>query len=222
LKEYSELIFLYVNNNQAEFMKKIITLTIGLSMTLSTQAHMLWLERGTDMQTHAFFGEYSEQLKETHQGALKSFNQAKAIQSRKTFSPQMQQDHLLYATQGQTDVQLSHELIYGESLLSYHAKSGRQNLKAESELDIVPTQINSNTFTVLYQGKAAADVEVTVFSPQFWLKKYTTNSQGQITIATPWKGQYVIEVGKEADKAGKLNQQVYKKQYLVTTLSFVY
>ena len=203
-------------------MKKMIALTLGLSMTLSTQAHMLWLERGTDMQTHAFFGEYSEQLKETHQGALKSFNQAKAIQSRKTFSPQMQQDHLLYATQGQTDVQLSHELIYGESLLSYHAKSGRQNLKAESELDIVPTQINSNTFTVLYQGKPAADVEVTVFSPQFWLKKYTTNSQGQITIATPWKGQYIIEVGKEADKAGKLNQQVYKKQYLVTTLSFVH
>lgn len=200
----------------------MIALTLGLSMTLSTQAHMLWLERGTDMQTHAFFGEYSEQLKETHQGALKSFNQAKAIQSRKTFSPQMQQDHLLYATQGQTDVQLSHELIYGESLLSYHAKSGRQNLKAESELDIVPTQINSNTFTVLYQGKPAADVEVTVFSPQFWLKKYTTNSQGQITIATPWKGQYIIEVGKEADKAGKLNQQVYKKQYLVTTLSFVH
>ncbi|WP_455603224.1 DUF4198 domain-containing protein [Acinetobacter pecorum] len=203
-------------------MKKMIALTIGLSMTLSTQAHMLWLERGTDMQTHAFFGEYSEQLKETQQGALKSFNQAKAVQSRKTFSPQMQQDHLLYATQGQTDVQLSHELIYGESLLSYHAKSGRQNLKAESELDIVPTQINSNTFTVMYQGKPAAGVEITVFSPQFWLKKYTTNSQGQITIATPWKGQYVIEVGKEADKAEKLNQQAYKKQYLVTTLSFVH
>ncbi len=207
---------------QVKQMKKMIALTIGLSMTLSTQAHMLWLERGTDMQTHAFFGEYSEQLKETQQGALKSFNQAKAVQSRKTFSPQMQQDHLLYATQGQTDVQLSHELIYGESLLSYHAKSGRQNLKAESELDIVPTQINSNTFTVMYQGKPAAGVEITVFSPQFWLKKYTTNSQGQITIATPWKGQYVIEVGKEADKAEKLNQQAYKKQYLVTTLSFVH
>ncbi len=203
-------------------MKKMIALTLGLSMTLSAQAHMLWLERGTNQQTHAFFGEYSEQLKETQQGALKSFNQAKAVQAKKTFSPQMQQDHLLYATQGQTDVQLTHELIYGESLLSYHAKSCRQNLKAESQLDIVPTQINSNTFTVLYQGKAVADVEVTVFSPQFWLKKYTTNGQGQITIATPWKGQYVIEVGKEADKAGKLNQQVYKKQYLVTTLSFVH
>ncbi len=63
----------------------MIALTLGLSMTLSAQAHMLWLERGTDMQTHAFFGEYSEQLKETQQGALKSFNQAKAVQAKKTF-----------------------------------------------------------------------------------------------------------------------------------------
>src|SRR5690606_39792791 len=46
----------------------------------------------------------------------------------------------------QADVELYHELIYGESLLSYHAKSGRQNLKADSELDIVPVQPNSNTF----------------------------------------------------------------------------
>lgn len=203
-------------------MKKIITLTIGLSMVLSTQAHMLWLERASDAKTHAFFGEYSEQLKETQEGALKSFSQAKAIQTKKQFSPQLHKDHLVYSTKDQADVQLHHELIYGESLLSYHAKSGRQNLKADSELDIVPVQPNSNTFTVMYQGKPTADVKVTVYSPQHWLKNYTTNNQGQINIATPWKGQYVLEVSQEIDKTGKLNQQVYKKQYLVTTLSFVH
>lgn len=203
-------------------MKKIIALTLGLSFTLTAQAHMLWLERGPNAQTHAFFGEYSEQLKETQDGALKSFHQVKAVQAKKIFSPQLKQDHLLYSTQDPADVQASHELIYGEALLTYHAKAGRQNLKAESELDIVPTQLNGNSFTVLFQGKPAADVEVTVFSPQYWLKKYTTNEQGQITIVTPWKGQYVLEVGKEADKAGQFNQQAYKKQYLVTTLSFIH
>jgi len=203
-------------------MKKMIALTMGLSMSLSAQAHMLWLERGPNAQTYAFFGEYSEQLKETQEGALKSFNQAKVVQAKKIFSPQLQQDHLVYATQDQADVKLSHELIYGESLLSYHAKAGRQNLKAESELDIIPAQRNSNTFTVLYQGKPAADLEVTVFSPQYWLKKYTTNSQGQITVATPWKGKYMLEVAKELDQAGTFNQQAYKKQYFVTTLSFVH
>src|SRR5690606_21916417 len=100
-------------------MKKMIALTLGLSMTLSAQAHMLWLERDTDKQTHAFFGEYSEQRKEPQQGALTSFRQAKAVQAKKTFRPHMQQDHLLYATQGQTDVQLRHGWSYGESLLSY-------------------------------------------------------------------------------------------------------
>jgi ABC-type Co2+ transport system, periplasmic component len=163
-------------------MKKIITLTIGLSLTLSAQAHMLWLERASDAKTHAFFGEYSEQLKETQEGALKSFSQAKAIQTKKQFSPQLHQDHLVYSTKDQADVQLHHELIYGESLLSYHAKSGRQNLKADSELDIVPVQPNSNTFTVMYQGKPAADVKVTVYSPQHWLKNYTTNNQAKLIL----------------------------------------
>ena len=37
----------------------MIALTMGLSMSLSAQAHMLWLERGPNAQTYAFFGEYS-------------------------------------------------------------------------------------------------------------------------------------------------------------------
>lgn len=203
-------------------MKKIIALTLGLSAALSAQAHMLWLERGTDNQTHAFFGEYSDQLKDTQDSALKSFNIATAIQDKQKLKAKVEHDHLSYATKGTADVQLSNELIYGESLLTYHAKAGRQNLKAESELDIVPTQINSNTFTVFYQGKPVSGVELTVFSPQYWEKKYTTNQQGQVKVETPWKGQYVIEISKEADKAGKLNQQAYKKQYLVTSLSFIH
>ena len=51
-------------------------------MTLSTQAHMLWLERASDAKHMHSFGEYSEQLKETQEGALKSFSQAKAIQTK--------------------------------------------------------------------------------------------------------------------------------------------
>lgn len=203
-------------------MKKIIALTIGLSAALSAQAHILWLERGADSQTQAFFGEYSEQLKDTQDSALKSFNTVTAIQDKQKLKAKVEHDHLSYATKGNADVQLSNELIYGESLLTYHAKAGRQNLKAESELDIVPTQINSNTFTVFYQGKPAPGVELTLFSPQYWEKRYTTNEQGQVTVETPWKGQYVIEISREADKAGKLNQQAYKKQYLVTSLSFIH
>ena len=36
------------------------------------------------------------------------------------------------------------------------------------------------------------------------------------------KVQDVLKASKEADKAGKLNQQAYKKQYLVTSLSFIH
>lgn len=203
-------------------MKKIIALTAGLTFTLSAQAHMLWLERGADAQTRAYFGEYSEQIKETQDTALKSFNTAVAEQNAQKLKAKAEKDHLSYATQGTADVKLSSELMYGEALLTYHAKTGRTGLKAASVLDIVPVKANSNTFTVSYQGKPAAGMEITVFSPQFWQKKYTSNPQGQITIDTPWKGQYVIEATKESDQAGQFNQQKYSKQYLVTTLSFTH
>ncbi len=203
-------------------MKKLLGLGLGLCFSLSAQAHMLWLERATETQTQAFFGEYNEQLKDTQDSALKSFNRAKATQNNKQLAATVQHDHLAYATQGTGDVQLSHELLYGDALLTYHAKAGRQQLKAAAELDIVPVQANSNTFQVVYQGKPAANTEVTVFSPQYWQKTYSTDAQGQVTIATPWQGQYVVEVAKEADKTGKLEGQAYKKQYLVTSLSFVH
>src|SRR5690606_8871198 len=163
-----------------------------------------------------------EQLKETQEGALKSFSQAKAIQTKKQFSPQLHQDHLVYSTKDQADVQLHHELIYGESLLSYHAKSGRQNLKADSELDIVPVQPNGESFIVMCRGETVADVKVTVDCSQHWVKIDTTDTHGQINMSTPWKGQYELEVSQEIDKTGKLNQQVFKNQYLVTTLSLVH
>lgn len=201
-------------------MKKIIALTLGLSTSLFTQAHMLWLERDTDTQTKAYFGEYIDQLKDTQESSLKSFNTAMAIQDKQKLKASIQHDHLLYTTQGNTDVQLSNDMIYGESLLRYHAKVGRMNTKAESELDIVPVQANSNTFQVFYQGKPAADIKVVVFSPEYWQKHYSSNAQGMVKIDTPWKGQYVIEVSNESDKSGTFQQKPYKKQYLVTTLSF--
>ena len=203
-------------------MKKIAALVLGLSMTLSTQAHMLWLERTPDQQTKLFFGELSEHALETQQGLLKYFNDVLVIQNKqKIKNTAKNSDHLIYPTQGTSDVNSKYQVIYEDALLHYYAKSGRLNLVADSELDIVPNSANSNAFTVFYQGKAATNIKVTVFSPQHWMKNYTTNSQGQISIETPWKGQYIIEVTKESDQSGTFNQQPYKKQHLVTTLSFI-
>lgn len=202
-------------------MKKTTTFLLSLMMACSVQAHMLWLERGSDQKTKAFFGEYSEQVQETQEGALKSFNETFALQNQnKIKANTSQSDHLLFDTKGNTDVQLSHQLIYGDALLSYHAKTGRLDLTGKSELDISPITPNSNTFIVLYQGKAVSDLKIKVFAPNRWEKNYKTNPDGKVTIETPWQGQYIIEVATESDQAGTFNQQPYKKHYLVTTLSF--
>ncbi|MFU8927328.1 DUF4198 domain-containing protein [Acinetobacter puyangensis] len=201
-------------------MKRLTTLVLALTVAMTTQAHMLWLERGTDQKTQAYFGEYAESVKETQAGPLKAFNNAKAIQDKKQLIAKVQNDHLEYATQGLADVRVNNDLVHGDMLAQFHAKTGRQDTKAVSELEIVPMAANSNQFTVIFQGKPLAKQEVVVTADNRWSKKYFTDEQGHFNIETPWKGQYVLEAGKGIDEAGEFNKQVYKNRYLVATLSF--
>lgn len=200
-------------------MKRLTAFALAFT-AMTTQAHMLWLERGADQKTLAYFGEYGENLTETQQGPLQAFNSSKAIQGKKELTAQVNNNNLSYATQGTADVRVNNDLVHGDMLAQFRAKAGRQEIKAISELEIVPTTANSNQFTIIFQGKPLAKQEVTIISPQRWEKKYISNEQGQFTVDTPWKGQYVLEIGKGVDEAGEYNKQAYKNRYLVATLSF--
>lgn len=201
-------------------MKKLALLTLGLCGAMSVQAHMLWLERGADQQTKAYFGEYAENLTESQQGPLKGFNTAKAVQDKKEINATVSDKYLAYATKGNADVRVNHDVLHGEMLAQFRAKAGRSSTEAVSELEIVPVTVNANQFKVSFQGKPLAKQEVTIFAPNRWSKTYYTNEQGQFTVETPWKGQYVIEAGKPVEEAGEYNKQAYKTRYLVATLSF--
>lgn len=201
-------------------MKKLTLLTLGLCSAMATQAHMLWLERGADQQTKAYFGEYAENLRENQQGPLKSFNTAKAVQDNKEINATVNEGYLAYSTKGTADVRVNNDLLHGDMLAQFRAKAGRSSTQAVSELEITPVAANSNQFNIIFQGKPLAKQEVTIFAPNRWSKTYYTNEQGQFTVETPWKGQYVVEAGKSIEEAGEYNKQAYKTRYLVATLSF--
>ena len=144
-------------------MKKMIALTSDCLTFQLRHMHMLWLERA---QSAAAFGEYSEQQRNAAR-CLEVFNQATAFSLEKALVLKCNKI-ICFMRQRPEDVQLSHELIYGNpTQLSREIR--QKNLKADSELDIVPAQPNSNTFTVMYQGKPA-DVKVTVYSHSTGLK----------------------------------------------------
>ncbi len=218
------ILIIYINylfiSNERVMMKKLSLFTLSLCSVMSVQAHMLWLERGADQKTKAYFGEYSENVTESQQGPLKSFNTAKAIQEQKEIAATVNDQYLIYATKGIADVRVSNDLVHGDMLAQFRAKAGRNSTQAVAELELVPIAASSNTFTVIFQDKPLAKQEVTIFAPNRWSKTYYSNEQGQITVETPWKGQYVIEAGKSVEQAGEYDKKAYKNRYVVATLSF--
>ncbi|AOA58447.1 DUF4198 domain-containing protein [Acinetobacter larvae] len=186
----------------------------------NSHAHMLWLEQPDAQTVRAYFGEYAESLSETQQGPLKSFNAAVATQDKNTYKPQVQEKFIEYKVKGTGDVRVQQDLLHGEMLAQFRAKTGRSSTQPVAEFEIVPTQANGNQFTVYFQGKPLAKQEVEVVADNRWTQKFYTNEQGQFTINTPWKGQYVLEAGKPVEEAGQFQAKPYKTKYLVATLSF--
>lgn len=199
---------------------KSLVLALGLfAMAPLAQAHMVWLERTQDA-VNAYFGEFAEGELETQQGSLKKFANAAVTQQDNALKATTQPNHFSYATKNAADVRFSADLLHGDMLAQFRAKSGREETKAVAELEIVPAKANSNQFVIYFQGKPLAEQEVVIFAPNKWSKTYYTNDKGDFSVETPWAGQYVIEAGKPVEEAGKYEQQDYKNRYLVATLSF--
>lgn len=199
---------------------KSFVFALGLfSLAPLAQAHMVWLERTQDA-VKAYFGEFAAGELETQDGPLKKFANATVTQQDKALKATAQPDHFSYATTNTADVRLSADLLHGDMLAQFRAKSGREETKAVAELEIVPASTSSNQFVIYFQGKPLAQQEVVIFAPNKWSKTYYTNDKGEFSVETPWAGQYVIEARKPVEEAGKYEQKDYKNRYLVATLSF--
>lgn len=199
--------------------KSLFISALLLGSTTLAQAHMVWLER-TQNTVNAYFGEFAAGELETQEGSLKNFANAAVTQQDSTLKGTAQPDHFSYATKSPADVRFSADLLHGDMLAQFRAKNGRSDMKAVSELEIVPAATNHNQFVIYFQGKPLAQQEVVIFAPNKWSKTYYSNDKGEFSVETPWTGQYVIEAGKQVDEPGKYEQKEYKNRYMDATLSF--
>lgn len=202
------------------------TRTLLASLALVTpfaQAHMLWLERPSDHLTQAYFGEFVDDVRETQAGPLKRFEGLTAQQAGKTLLSQAQDSSLDFATTGVADVRLSKTLIHKDTRVIFDAKAGRHETKADDSLtlELVPESADSNTLTLMFQGKPLAATEVIAVSPQKWSKSFRTDEQGKITLKTPWAGLYVLEVAHTVEGKGEQEGKSYEKTRYVHTLSLL-
>jgi hypothetical protein len=193
------------------------------------QAHYVWLEREGNA-ARAYFGEFGEDLREKSGGVLDRIAAPRAFADPAVSLPiERRADHLEIAAAPAGDLRLveagmaprDDRRAGGKTKTVFYAREGRSENRAHLDLELVPVTPHGNVFTLLLRGAPVAKTEVKVFGPPRWEKAFRTDDQGRVTIATPWRGRYVVEVVHLEERPGGVGADAHDRLRHVATLSFV-
>lgn len=206
-------------------MKKLHALLVALcGLTLTAQAHFVWLERDTTGAVAAYFGEWTDNVRETQDGYLKILRAQKAFAADGTELPvHVRADRLAVPSAAATgDIRLS--CVYvpekGTTLSQYHARLGRADTRSQLPLELVPVAPDSNTFTVTLRGQPLPGASVTLFTSAGWNRTFKTDAHGRVQLETPWPGPAVLEVTHTEKSASEHDGRAYEAIRHVATLMF--
>ena len=203
---------------------RFLLLGLAILFTASAaRAHFVWLERDASGAVAAYFGEWSDNVRETQDGYLKLIRAPHAFAADgRELSVEIQHDRLAVVTAGAAgDIRLAN--LYfpekGTTLVHYQARLGRAGSPAQLPLELVPVAADSNTFTLLFRGQPLADTGVTLFTSAGWQRTFKTGADGRVTIETPWPGPAVLEIAHLEKAAGQHEGRAYEAIRHVATLT---
>ena len=209
----------------------IFTLFISnLVISNLAQAHYLWLEKADTNTANLYFGEWHNNRIENSE-KLTKFSDAKLFNDDIESAPSLTLHETYFSTLINTknDVLMSLVTMPAKAnrakkifKTSYYAKIGRNETRAKLALELVPTNKHGDTFTLIFNGKPLLKNEVIVYGPPKWEKNYKTNNQGEITIETPWHGQYIIRTShKVLTESGTSTLENPNQRYVFTNTFYV-
>ncbi|MDN3671040.1 DUF4198 domain-containing protein [Echinicola jeungdonensis] len=65
-------------------------------------------------------------------------------------------------------------------------------------------------FKTFFKGSPKAEVKVAAVSPKGWTKEFESDENGELSIETPWKGQYIIEATYTQETSGEHHGAPYQ------------
>jgi uncharacterized GH25 family protein len=212
-------------------MKRSLLPTLLLAcLSVSAQAHEIWIERDGAGPVRVYFGEPAEEVLDHGEDELKRVVAPDIFGAQgKATSITRKDDHLVAALRGDGDAWLSDDKVFepwqGEGgkyeSVSYYARAGRQDTTSKLDFELVPKTPGGSALTVLYRGKPLVDTEVTVIDQRKWTKQLKSDSQGQVTLPQLADGRYiVVATHKEAVQrqiAGKSVETIHH----ISTLTFL-
>lgn len=228
-------------------------LIVSLTFIESSYAHFVWLEpdckteaAGTDCKVLAYFGEYSEGLKENKDGRLAE-RKGLSVFTDSLATPlklEQQFDHYLVPSvkmqksSAVLAIDDSSEVVdmrkYGKGIVRpiYYARAvtAAPTVKGTKQtLDIIPTDSEVSLPTgkearldlIFRDAPASAKVELMVFAPNGWAKELKADEFGKIKFIPLWSGRYVIEAILTESIPGEFKGKSYEAVRHRATLSIV-
>lgn len=219
-------------------LKATVSIVLGLLLAHAAQGHYLWIEK-SDAGATVYFGEYEESARECAPGRLDEMPGPHAqIVSEGIVKPvilQKRSDGFAFAAQaGVPHAWLIEEGAVGVKDWSkagmgivkpyfyarYQAPGGASSAAAPLlTLDILP-QKEEGRFRVYFRGQPLPKTDVKIVAPNTWAQEGRTDADGLVQLATPWKGQYIVQVVHLEASSGEYEGKAFQAKRHRATLTF--
>jgi hypothetical protein len=198
-----------------QIIRVAIAAAAGSLISFNAAAHALWLE-GDNSAAKLYFGEYSENLRETSPGRLDSIIEPMAtiidMEGRAKPVNAIRESGYFSIPGGATVlVQALKQPIrepQGESLAPAQKRFLYARLGKGGSL---PLDIESigNLLRLSFMGKPLAKTEIIVIAPNGWEKHLRTDEKGEASFPLPASGLYVVEAKYELKSPGEFEGKNY-------------
>jgi uncharacterized GH25 family protein len=204
----------------------ILTLLMSL-ISLSSNAHEVWLERDAEGPARIYLGEPGEP---DSGKKLNNLKDALVFTNNRQQPATLKQntDHWEAAINNQGDVRLFTDQVWQpwkmkDSSLQgaiLEAREGRNETHAKLNFELVPVTPGGDVFTAIFQGEPLANQNLTLLTPSKKEIDFTSNNAGQVEVILTEKGRYILS-GVHSIKIGAIHsgKQVASLIY-ITSLSF--
>lgn len=198
-------------------MKKMSVLfaMTGLMTAFSAQADYVWIEREGDA-LKVYQGDLDAQRGKPDANGARAY-----LADGKELPLAGESDYLTVSAPASEDIRFTGHKVIGDGVLVYfHAKQGRNDTKAVSDLELVPTEAGGNTFKLIWKGNAVAASQVNVSTSEGWRRVLKPGKDGTVTLGTPFAGLYVLEVSAKVNGSVTVDGKKYDDVRHTATLTF--
>lgn len=233
------------SNNEESLMKLAVStlafVTASMLCTASASAHQIWFEQSPDRTMTFYYGEFDRNMLEVTPGGMDRFKalagQSLSDSGAKPLDMKLQRASFSVAQKpGKGDSFVAVDTRYpifkvhddGAAVDSYWTPATRwvgdfSARQPELELDIVPTGVvkgNVAQFQVFYQKEPLTNKPVTLSSWGGWDYLGTTDGEGKVSFALPWKGMYVLGIEyRDRTPGERVNTEGVTEKYAVRGFS---